>query len=263
MPRPAGFIAPLLLAITAAACAFAQPPAPNRLIDLLGHDQVAFGLFVPNKTAADGASSVAKDSRVDFVFYDMEHGLNLPQFAEFRKALRDHGGKQTVLVRFPELHNTARDAAMKGIADVLAAGADGIVVPETQSKEEAEFAIAQLRRSPRGVWPADPSGSLIAYIMVEDKNGLAALNQIAALPGVGILSGGQGTLTQSFNGDKQAVENALQTILAAAKANHKACSKLISENDAEKRVRQGYRVIIASGKSANETLDQGHRAAGR
>jgi len=238
-------------------------PSPNRLIELFKQHQIPFGLFVADKSEA-GGTALAKDSRIDFAFFDMEHGgLNLPQLTSFLKGLREAHGNQAVLVRIPELHNTDRAVARKAIADLLALNIDGIIFPETQSKEEAEFGLAQLRASGRGLWPSDADPRLIAYFMVEDRNGLSALSDIAALPGVAILSGGQSTLTQTFHGDKQAVEAALQTILKVAKEHQIACAKLVSGDELESRLSQGFRVITLNGRSVSDLLDRGRKAAGR
>jgi 2-keto-3-deoxy-L-rhamnonate aldolase RhmA len=78
------------------------------------------------------------------------------------------GSPRRCLVRIAPIAN-GRDAAEQRAAEVLAAGADGVVFPRVRSREDAELAAELLRAAGRGVWPEDRDGRVVGYFMGRRK----------------------------------------------------------------------------------------------
>jgi 2-keto-3-deoxy-L-rhamnonate aldolase RhmA len=197
-----------------------------------------------------GGRAMASDPRLDFVFYDMERSYDFPALQTFIRGFRAADGSKTLLVRIAPIAG-GREAAAERVAELLRAGADGIVFPGVRSREDAELGVELLRSGGRGVWPLDPGG-VVGYFMIESREGLANAREILSVPGVGFGAPGQGS-------DAEAVEAAIQEILMGCEALGVVCAKLVDDTDAERRVRDGFRVIMGSGGA----LDAGRRAAGR
>ena len=66
-------------------------------------------------------------------------------------------------------------------------------------------------------------------------------------------------LGMAYGGDQEAAERAIQRILAVSKAAGSPCAITASVRDVERRVEEGFKVIIASGQA----VTIGRRAAGR
>ena len=70
---------------------------------------------------------------------------------------------------------------------------------------------AEYRRT-ADLWPLNRDGELINWTIVESKEGLAHLREIAAVPGIGVLWPGAGTLRRVFT-----------TTLAVGRARLRPC----------------------------------------
>jgi 2-keto-3-deoxy-L-rhamnonate aldolase RhmA len=109
-------------------------------------------------------------------------------------------------------------------------------------------------RKKADVWPLNPDGELVVWAIVETKEGLANVREIAQVKGLGVLVPGAGTLggvfaTRNPDGsrgprDDVAWEAAIQQVLAACKEFHVPCGYPVSENDIETRMKQGFSVSI-------------------
>jgi 2-keto-3-deoxy-L-rhamnonate aldolase RhmA len=198
-----------------------------------------------------------KDARLDFIFYDMERNYDLATLKTFMKGLRANGS-QALLVRIAPVAD-GREDARKRVAELLDAGVDGIVFPHIHNAADAEFAAGLLNAHSRGLWPLNPNGTLVGYFMIEDRDGVENAKAIISTPGVSIASPGQGSLRSAFNNDAAAAEGAIQTVINTCKAVNGRCAKLVNESDAEKRLQEGFKVILASGAA----LDRARKAAGR
>ena len=144
----------------------------------------------------------------DFVILDLEHvGVN-PQTLENMIRAAECAGT-TSLVRVPQV---APDVILR----VLDAGAQGIVVPHVRDREEAQWAVASARYHPlgaRGIAGGRTTGfgtlSLPAYleranrelmvvVMIEDKEGVEAIDDIVTVPGIDMVLEGAIDLSQSL-----------------------------------------------------------------
>jgi len=128
--------------------------------------------------------------------------------------------------------------------------------PKYWGLSEAEY------RRKADVWPLNPEGELVVWAIVETKEGLANVREIAQVKGLGVLVPGAGTLGSVFrkvdaNGqpviapatgrrmrDDVAWEAAIQKVLAACKEFKLPCGYPVSEGYIETRMQQGFNVAI-------------------
>src|SRR6185503_18702325 len=123
------------------------------------------------------------------------------------------------------------------------------------------------------LWPLNPDGELINWTIVESKEGLAHVREIAAVKGIGVLWPGAGTLRGVFSStsaagervvDTAAHENAIQQVLAACKEFQVPCGYPATANDIEMRMKQGFSVFVMNwGDAGFKAVEVGRKAAGR
>lgn len=264
----------------------------------------------PQKSAAELAQEAAAYKLSDFVFDgSMEGGMEraYAAFAEFSKALAGAGilAKQPTLhlthpmiVKTPELRPDLA-GTQAAIGKQLNLGVSGVMLVTVETAAEARAGIAAMRFKSKGgvrpddvgtapavwgmseaeyrkkadVWPLNPEGELINWTIVESKTGLANLKEIAAVPGIGVLWPGAGTLRGVFSTtgadgkrvlDEAAWENAIQSVLAACKANKIACGFPANANDIETRMKQGFNVFVMNwGDAGFKTIEMGRKIGNR
>lgn len=264
----------------------------------------------PQKSAAELAQEAAAYKLSDFVFDgSMEGGMEraYAAFAEFSKALAGAGilAKQPTLhlthpmiVKTPELRPDLA-GTQAAIGKQLNLGVSGVMLVTVETAAEARAGIAAMRFKSKGgvrpddvgtapavwgmseaeyrkkadVWPLNPEGELINWTIVESKTGLANLKEIAAVPGIGVLWPGAGTLRGVFSTtgadgkrvlDEAAWENAIQSVLAACKANKIACGFPANANDIETRMKQGFNVFVMNwGDAGFKTIETGRKIGNR
>lgn len=109
------------------------------------------------------------------------------------------------------------------------------------------------------VWPLNKRGELFLSVIVESKEGIAHVREIAAEPGIGQMFVGYGTLGGVFAGDPAGREAAAAQILAACKEFKIHCGfPTNTPADMEKRMAEGWNVHImqrrdSAGMAAVET----------
>jgi 2-keto-3-deoxy-L-rhamnonate aldolase RhmA len=113
----------------------------------------------------------------------------------------------------------------------------------------------------------------VNWTIVESKEGLAKIREIAAVKGIGVLFPGAGTLRGVFSStdaagkrvfDEAAWEAAIQQVLAACKEFGVACGYPANLNDIELRMKQGFSVfVIGWGDQGMKTVELGKKLAGR
>ena len=186
------------------------------------------------------------------------------------------------------------------ISRQLNAGISSIAFVEVDSAEELRLGIAAMRFKSKGgtrpeevgnapkywglseaeyrrkadVWPLNPEGELVVWAIVETKEGLANVREIAQVPGLSVLVPGAGTLGGVFSTtnaegqrvrDNAAWEAAIQSVLAACKEFKKPCGYPVSENDVEARYQQGFTVGILQSFAdpAFRAVAKGRQISGR
>lgn len=143
----------------------------------------------------------------DAVVIDMQHTpADLRDVTSSLIALAGTGA--TAIVRVP-----GNDAAL--IQKVLDAGADGVMCPMVNSRAEAEELVAAVRYPPLGRRSFGPwrpavgaanyyaraNDELIAIAQIETLEALAAIDEIAAVPGLDVLYAGAADLAVSAGED--------------------------------------------------------------
>src|SRR5580765_7777391 len=264
----------------------------------------------PAKTAAELAKDTVAYDKSDFVFSGSMEGSvdrGLPAFTEFAAALGEAGalisGPPAKLIH-PMVVKTQKIApdpvkAIDNISRQLNVGVSGIMFVGVESTDEVTKGLAAMRFASNGgtrpdevgtapafwgmtaaqyktkadLWPLNPSGELINWTIVESKEGLAHVREIAAVKGIGVLWPGAGTLRGVFSTtnaagervlDTAGWENAIQQVLSACKEFHVPCGFPANANDIELRMKQGFSVFVMNwGDAGFKTVDAGRKAAGR
>jgi 2-keto-3-deoxy-L-rhamnonate aldolase RhmA len=292
--------AALIVLIVCALAAEAAGPAAqapllarhNRIIDLLSQNKVVLGWFAPARTA-DAAKKAAADSRMDFVFVNMEQvaSYSPAEVKGFLDAMAEAGvtknpNDRPLMTRLPIFHDDPA-AARARTAEVLNLGVHAVVFPDMESREEAEQAIAAMRYAPAGVrpdetgdaparwglapheyrkkadvYPINRAGELASVFIIESEKGIANSREITRVRPT-IAFPGPGTLRRVYQGDMAKVEQAIQTQLASCKEFDVPCGITANAKDVEKRIREGFRVVIIYDRDYAETIAVARAAAGR
>lgn len=276
------------------------------------------------RTPADLAKETLAHPESDFIFDgNMEGGVDrgLPAYADFLTALLDHGLRvntpkphltQSLVVKMQEI-GTDYAKATEAIGKQLNAGVTTIMFVGVESAAEVRAGLKAMRftgdggtRDPKvlgnapkvwglsdkdyreraDLWPLEKDGELVNWTIVESKEGLAHVKEIAAVKGIGVLWPGAGTLRQVFsvpkmgadgkqemgpNGrgvtvlDQAAWEGAIQQVLSACQAAKVACGFPASNPDeVALRYTQGFRVFVAGwGDTGFNMVKHGRELAGR
>ena len=114
------------------------------------------------------------------------------------------------------------------------------------------------------LWPLNPQGDLLAVIMIETVEGLKNVNEIASVPGVGMLfPGAAADLSMSMGVAMNSPEReaSLQTVLKACLAHNVPCGILANANDVEKRIKEGWKYLEMGGTGVSASAEAGLRAA--
>jgi 4-hydroxy-2-oxoheptanedioate aldolase len=283
------------------------PGGPGRPGTPGGTAPVPAAPAAPTKTAADLAREAVAYKHADFVFDgSMEGGLEraLPAFTELVKGMQQAGAlsksplrlTHPLIIKTPELDEPTIHA---DIARQLNLGVSGLMLPKAESAEQVRSAIAAMRFKSTGgtrpedvgmapafwgmseaeykqkadVWPLNPEGELINWTIIESKEGLAKVREIAAVKGIGVLWPGAGTLRGIFSTtnaagervlDEKAWEGAIQAVLSACKEFNVACGFPANEKDVEMRMKQGFSVFVMNwGDGGFRTIEAGRRLGNR
>jgi 2-keto-3-deoxy-L-rhamnonate aldolase RhmA len=186
-----------------------------------------FGVFC--STPAPLMVELIAAAGYDFVVIDLEH------------TLLDGATLNAMLLaaRASGIAALVRTAAVFQIVQVLDAGAQGIVVPRVSSGREAREAVAAAHHASLGQRglnataasafgrddlanaAAQAAADTLVVAMIEDREGLAALDEIAALEGIDVLLAGAADLSQALGVPWQtghpAVREAVARVGAAAR----------------------------------------------
>jgi 4-hydroxy-2-oxoheptanedioate aldolase len=178
----------------------------NRLKRKVKEGQLVFGLFcsIPSPVLVEMIGCAG----YDFVIMDTEHVLINPETLENMIRAAEAAGI-TPLVRVSEINP-------KEILRALDGGAQGIVAPSVESKEQAELLVRACRYAPigtRGLNGGRPGAfgkhSLISYIkraneeimvipMIETRLGVERATDILSVEGIDMVLEGAADLSQSY-----------------------------------------------------------------
>ena len=264
----------------------------------------------PQKTTAQLAKETVAYKLSDYVFDGgMEHDYDksFPEFSAFAKALAEEQHLSSTPyphIAYPmvvKIHEIAPDPelAAKHIGQQLDLGVSGVMFVGVESPDEVKRGIAAMRypsqggtransvgsapkywglsekeyRSKADVWPLNPQGELINWVIIESKEGLKHAREIAAVKGIGVLWPGAGTLRGVFSTtgadgkrvvDEAAWEGAIQQVLSACKEFKVACGIPSTPDQIEMRMKQGFSVFVMNwGDAGFKTIEMGRKASGR
>lgn len=292
-------VAVLALLVAGAAPRDAGAQRLNPMTALLEAGETVFGPIWGDKSPDGGVAVSRNNELDYIFYDMEHAPLDITQMRTFMQFMVDPGRilrrgqpgwERTVLVRIPAYGREMNQWMIKNILDQ---GAHGIIAPHIETAEQALHVVRSMRypqrvgsadMEPAGqrgsgagnatrfwgvgggdylakadLWPLDPDGELLVMIQIENQLGVANVEEIARVPGVSMLMAAPSDLGMAYGGDGEAAERAIQRILAVSKAAGIPCAITASVRDVERRVEEGFRVIIASGQA----VTIGRRAAGR
>ena len=234
-------------AASAGSDAAAMAPAP--LVQLLADGQILFGIFPGPSTREQGAL-MGQNRDLDFVFYSLESGpFDIMSTKVYMEGIAEGSGTEAahpLVLRVPPIRNGAEQAAAN-VAEALDAGVAAIVFPHVESAEDVAVAVSVMGAE---LWPGNPDGTLLSILIVEDRSGVERVDEIVSTPGVSIVFAGPGDLRRAYEGDMEAVEGAIQAVLAACQRHDVPCGITAGADDIADRIAQGFRVFIVSDAAA-------------
>jgi 4-hydroxy-2-oxoheptanedioate aldolase len=179
----------------------------NRLKRMLREHSKPAGVFV--RLATPAVVEIAAAAGLDFVILDNEHGAFSDETLENMVRAADAVGIGAV-VRVPVNQSWA-------ITRTLDMGADGLWVPQVNSRADAEAAVRAARYHPAGQrgmntscrradygamqrsqYLARANDEVVLVIQIEDMRAVNAIEDILSVPGVDMISVGLGDLAQSM-----------------------------------------------------------------
>lgn len=267
--------------VMTATVAGAQSSAPARpaVLDLWAGGKTAFGVFVPDENTAPrgpnrgpavytaaGAAKLQTNPLIDFVFLNLEGAYDRNAVMAVSEGLGKRGtpGRKTLLVRIPSLADAGPQVTGQRIKEILAMGADGITVPHVENLDQGRQVVSLFADARADVWSAaNPNGTVIAMMMLEDPNAIAAAAQIADIGGYSVLACGIGSLTGALNGDRKAAEAGNQALLVETKRVKLVNMLTASAGDVAQRVKEGFLGLLAMGADTDAVIRAGRAAAGR
>lgn len=264
------------------------------------------------KTPAQLAQDALAYKNADYVFDGSMEGdfdRAFPTFAQFMRGLADGGlveKSPSPRLHHPVIvktHLIAPDPQLAAtrIGRQLDLGVSGIMFVGVESADEVKAGLAAMRFKSNGgtrpddvggapavwgmtekeykekadLWPLNPKGELINWTIVESKEGLKRVREIAAVKGIGVLWPGAGTLSGVFSTvdsatgrrvrDDAAWEAAIQQVLSACKEFNVPCGFPANTADVmEMRAKQGFSVFVSNwGDAGFATVDAGHKLMGK
>jgi phosphoglycerate dehydrogenase-like enzyme/2-keto-3-deoxy-L-rhamnonate aldolase RhmA len=230
--------------------------ACQRLRRLFASDHPAFGLWV--SLEAPAITEIAVAIGLDWVVIDAEHGhLDWKEIAEHvRAAVRS---ETVVLVRIAELNG----GAIKRALDI---GAEGVVIPWVETREQLEQAVRYARYPLEGVrglgaerataWgqalaehAAEANENVFVVPIVETMTGAANLEAMLDVPGIDLFWFGPADFSSSAGHRGQWEGPGVAEVLLRMK-------------DAIRHAGKQCGVVATSDDNVRARLDQGFRAVG-
>ena len=278
----------------------------NRAIELLSGGEPAFGVFSADYSMRN-ARTLARSNLDFVIFdmepfpFDVER-LNVFLLGmTSRRLIHEKGNLQMNVTPFVRVPATGAAEVRRQTAQALNAGVFGVMYPSISTREEAEYAVRAMRkpqpygtpaseREPVGlralgsgdanwywgvrdytqradVWPHDPQGELLAIIQIETPEGVANIEEIVSVPGVGVIFIESSDLTSSMGFPPGSeVEAAIQRVLGACLAQGVPCAIMTEAASVERRLSEGFRFVTVGFDGSSgmvDVLQRGHAAAGR
>jgi 2-keto-3-deoxy-L-rhamnonate aldolase RhmA len=248
----------------------------------LRNHEVLIGYWI----VMDSPTSTERLARVgyDYLCIDQQHGMLGYEGIRNGLLATDAGARLGEVDTVGLVRAAAND--LTWIGQALDAGACGIIVPLVNSAADAAEAVRNVRYAPYGnrsygpmrsqlrvgPVPAEANDSNVVIVMIETVEGLAHVEEIAAVPGVDALYVGPSDLAlavgAAYPGDPSIAEEfaaALERVKAAAKtAGIPAGIHAPSGAVAAQRIAEGFTFSsVASDVVHLEQVAMGHLAAAK
>jgi 4-hydroxy-2-oxoheptanedioate aldolase len=224
------------------------------------------------------------------------------QFLLNRKRIAAKGNIQPDVIPFVRIPPNARERNQWIIKQALDTGVYGLILPHMDTVEQAQAAVIAsrypqasgvddfepvgergwwLRLAPRywglspqeyydmaDLWPLDPQGEMFLMPIIEGVQGVRNLpNILREVKGISAIWAGPGDLSIELgtrgNMADPKVEEGIQQILKTCKEFNVPCAAFAGPGDVEKRIEQGFRIIISGPTRIDRTLEAGKKTAGR
>lgn len=230
---------------------------PNPLVSAVRSEQVLYGGWC--MLSSPYVAEVLSATGFDYVCVDMQHGMmDFETAITMIQAIDAHG--VPAISRVPE--NNA--AAIGRILDV---GAAGIIVPMVNTAEEAAAAVAACRYAPTGVRSFGPLraslmrgtsdttelADVLCAVMVETREGLENVEEIAAVDGIDAIYVGPADLAISLGlpasaeSDDPSFHEAIARITKACAANEIAVGiHCLHAEGGLRWAEQGFRILTVA-----------------
>jgi len=245
---------------------------------------------------------------VAYKFSDFDYNsyspANADRFMGYMAAMLAAGGSMSThpfISKVPIIHGNA-DAAVARIVEQLNAGHAGVMLQEVESADEVRTALAAMRFTSKGgtrpeegtglaaaywglseaqyrekadPWPLNKNGELVLWAIVESKKGIENVREIAAVPGLTVLTVGAGTLGGVFSTtgpdgqrvrDQAGFDAGVAKILSACKEFKVPCSyPAFNPADIERLMAQGFSVFTMQGRNKDgfDAIAAGRRLSKR
>ena len=196
-----------------------------------------------------------------------------------KQAIAESGSVRQPVTPLARIPPYGRDAPGWVVKQALDIGLMGIIFPSIETPEQALAAVRSMRYPQRrdsrypeppglrgagaaiatwlwgvapgeyarraDLWPLNPGGDLVAFMMVETATGLRNVDAIAAVPGVTGILIGPSDLSNSLGvaRDEPEVEAAIETIAGACRMHGITCAITASADDMPHRIAQGFTML--------------------
>ena len=236
--------------------------------------------------------------------YNSYSTANADRFMGYMAAILAAGGSMAshaFISKAPIIHSNP-EAAVARIVEQLNAGHAGIILQQVESADEVRTALAAMRFKSKGgtrpddgiglaaaywglskeqyrekadPWPLNKNGELVLWAIIESKKGIANVREIAAVPGLTVLTVGAGTLGGVFSStgadgqrvrDQAGFDAGVASVRSACKAFKVACSYPANNPaEIEKLMAQGFSVFTMQRRDAAgfDAIAAGRRLSGR
>jgi 4-hydroxy-2-oxoheptanedioate aldolase len=274
----------------------------NRVIERTEKKEPVFGIFSHNVSTRTGAavgSSSMDFVIIDLEHspYDVSRLEGYLLAMTDKRQLVQKGNLQPNVVPIVRVPSAGREQLVFVIKQVLDLGVFGILVPHIDTAEDALAAVRAVRFpqrrgvpdfKPEGlrgvgygwparywgltgaeygeradVWPLDPKGEMLLWLMIETKASIDNIDAIARTPGVSGLFVGPSDLAFSmglpFNDPE--VEAAIAKVAQAGQAAGVPVGTLTGGAGVKQRLEQGFQFLAVGGDSSVGTSVQEARRA--
>jgi 2-keto-3-deoxy-L-rhamnonate aldolase RhmA len=211
-------------------------------------------LTLPSAAVAE----ILADAGFEWLFVDCEHGPM--DVAAVQSVLQAVGDRCACVVRVPE----CSEGEIKRILD---AGAQGIIVPQVNSAEQAAAVVRACRYPPlgnRGVgigraqgygarfseYVAEANNEVVVIVQAEHRDAVAVIDEIVAVPGVDCVLIGPYDLSASMNRMGQIhdaeVTSAIERVLSVCRESGLATGYFgVTSEAVEEYRRRGCRLLVS------------------